>query len=79
MAEWPDILSDIQVTLSLSAKELKALKELGQRLALEGEPISTGVSARTAIELAVNFIVSANLWEARQALGLSGENDGGAA
>jgi hypothetical protein len=74
MSDRSEDLMEIHATLFVSPHDLRALKELGQRLALEGEPIAIGVTDRTAVDLAVNFIVGANLWDARQALGLPGEH-----
>jgi hypothetical protein len=70
MDEPLDQVLEIQVSLAVTRKDLKALQELGQCLALQGHPIVTDVNQRTAVDLAVSFIVGAELWKARQALGL---------
>jgi hypothetical protein len=76
MDEPLDQVLEIQVSLAVTQKDLKALEELGQRLALQGHPIVTAVNQRTAVDLAVSFIVGAELWNARQALGLPGAEEG---
>ena len=48
MGEHLEDLLEIHAVLHFTRKELQALKELGQRLALEGKPITTTISDRKA-------------------------------
>jgi hypothetical protein len=76
MNERPPQFIDIRVGLSVTEHDLRALQELGDRLAGEGPGrIVTDPSPALAVDLAVNFIVCGGLWSARRALGLPGEDD----
>jgi hypothetical protein len=73
MAEYTQGLIEVHPTLFFTPKELQALQELGKRLALEGEFIGSSLCEHIDMDLAINFIVGANLWSARAATGFTEE------